>query len=79
MKMAQYLAKCYPESLKIDDDSLQLKGTSFAELTETANKIAENFRDNFDDHRSILANGKKMGWRNEKYGVYGRLRGVVTY
>ena len=44
-----------------------------------ANKIAENFRDNFDEHRSILANKKTIGWRNEKYGVYGRFHCAVAF
>ena len=35
--------------------------------------MALDFRDNFDQHSAaVLGNRKSMGWRNEKYGIYGK-------
>ena len=67
---AEYLQKSFPKFLKIDAEKLILAGNDFKELTLNAKNLAENFRDNFENHKSF-AKKDKLGWRNENYGVYG--------
>ena len=68
---AEYLQKSFPKFLKIDAEKLILAGNDFKELTSNAKNLAENFRDNFESHKSF-AKKDKLGWRNENYGVYGK-------
>ena len=56
----------------VKEESLVINGNGFDEVTEAAEVMALDFRDNFDQHSAaVLGNRKSMGWRNEKYGVYG--------
>ena len=69
---AEYLQNSFPKLLKIEAEKLILAGANFDELTSNAKMLAENFRENFDNHKDF-AKKDKLGWRNENYGVYGKL------
>ena len=69
---AEYLQKSFPKLLKIESEKLILAGSNFDELTSNAKTLAEDFRDNFGNHKDF-AKKDKLGWRNENYGVYGNL------
>lgn len=53
-----------------------MAGANFDELTSNAKTLAEDFRDNFENHKDF-AKKDKLGWRNENYGVYGNFAYVI--
>ena len=74
-KTAHYLARHYHAHVALvdNDTSLVIRGADADDLTENMDFLARDFRDNFHVHSpKILDNRASMGWRDEKYGVYGK-------